>query len=69
MGKSMFGYSSGNRASRFAYDMMVLEETEKENKVKQAYEEKDFPNSLNDYNYYYYYDEDEDEDIFEEDLD
>ena len=67
MGKSMFGYSSGNKAARFAYDMMVLEEIEKENKTKQANEEKDFLSSLDNYNYCY--DEDEDEDIFEEDLD
>ena len=59
MGKSMFGYSSGNRAARFAYDMMVLEEIEKGNKTKQTYKEEDY---LNDYGY-------DDDDIFEEDLD
>ena len=57
MGRSMFGFESANAASRYAYDMMVLEEIEKENRRKRRKaEEQDF-------------DEDEEEDeIIEEDF-
>ena len=56
MGRSMFGFESANAASRYAYDMMVLEEIEKENRRKRREAEEQ---DLDDF---------EDEDIEEEDF-
>lgn len=56
MGRSMFGFESTNAASRYAYDMMVLEEIEKENRRKRREAEEQ---DLDDF---------EDEDIEEEDF-